>query len=177
MLRIPGSTNSKNNAMVKIVKKFDSKHKAEYPNVNPIIGSFCTYLADQEIKENRYRKLTEEQKTMTTKNVDNFSRNNKEGTIYCIEKLLQTSLPDYRKTCIWKILAPYLINTKGLSYDQSFMFIENWLNDCGKLCRLQFNPMTKIKQDLKAAIKTKYFPIGLYWFNTSKGREPFIDMD
>ena len=152
--------------MVKIIKKFDSKHKATPPNINLIIGSFCAYLADLEIKEDRYRKSIEQQIIIsTTKYTYNYVSNGSGGIIYWIEKLLQTPLPDYRKTCIWRILAPYLINTKRLSYDQAFTIIEKWLGGCSKLCRLQFNARTKIKQDLNTAIKTKYFPIGLAKLN------------
>jgi 3'-phosphoadenosine 5'-phosphosulfate sulfotransferase (PAPS reductase)/FAD synthetase len=35
-----------------------------------------------------------------------------------IEILLQTPIDDYRKNAIWRILAPYLINTKNLTYKE-----------------------------------------------------------
>ena len=52
MLRVPGSINSKNSVQVKIVKRFDQKTQS-IPNINLLIGSFCAYLADQQIKESR----------------------------------------------------------------------------------------------------------------------------
>lgn len=62
---------------------------------------------------------------------------------------------------MWKILAPYLINTRKLSYDESFVIMANWLDKCDKLHRLNFNSSLKIKENLNSAIKTGYFPTGL----------------
>jgi Primase X len=154
LLRVPGSINSKNNAQVKIVRELDKK--APLPNINLLIGSFYVYLKDQEIKESRYRNTIQQP-----------SWNNNGKSIYWIEKLLQTPLPDYRKSCIWRLLAPYLINVKGLSYDQSFSILAKWLDNCSKLGGLHFNSKLKIKQDLHNAIKTKYYPIGLAKLNST----------
>jgi Primase X len=148
MLRIPGSVNSKSNAQVKVVKEFDKT--APLPNINLLIGNFYVYLKDQQIKESGYRNRIEQP-----------SWNNNDKSVGWIEKLLQTPLPDFRKSCIWRILAPYLINVKGLSYDQTYNILANWLDNCGKLHRLDFNYRLKIKQDLRNAIKTKYYPFGL----------------
>jgi hypothetical protein len=147
LLRVPGSINSKNNAQVKIVKKFDDK--APRPNINLLIGSFYAYINDQQSKE----------QLSTFHNNANNSNNNK--CIHWIEKLLQTPLADHRKKCIWRILAPYLINVKKLSYEESFGILVDWLDKCSKVSRLFFNPRSKIKQDLNAAIKTRYYPISL----------------
>jgi hypothetical protein len=154
MLRIPGSINSKNNARVKVVKEFDKT--APLPNINLLIGSFYVYLKDQQIKESRCRNIIQQPSW----------NNNDSKSIGWIKKLLQTPLPDYRKSCIWRILAPYLINVKGLSYDESYNILASWLDNCGKLRRLQFNSKLKIKQDLHNAIKTKYYPIGLAKLNS-----------
>lgn len=148
MLRIPESINSKNNAQVKVAREFDKT--APLPNINLLIGSFYVYLKDQQIKESGY-----------TNKIQQHAHASNNKSIGWIEKLLQTPLPDYRKSCIWRILALYLINVKGLSYDQSFNILTNWLDNCGKLRRLHFNSRLKIKQDLCNAIKTKYYPIGL----------------
>ena len=116
-----------------------------------------------------YNRVVEQQSTPSFYSNSN-SNNNHQERIYWIEKLLETPLPDYRKNCIWRILAPYLISVKQLSYDQSFNIIANWwLDNCSKLRRLHFNPKLKIKQDLNNAIKSKskkrYFPIGLAKLN------------
>jgi hypothetical protein len=158
MLRVPGSINSKNNAQVTIIKKFDAK--ISRPNINLLIGSFCVYLKGQEIKESRYR-CAIQQSSSTIPSFRNNSCNYNEESIHWIEKLLQTPLPDHRRNCIWRILAPYVINVKKLSYDESFNIIANWLDKCSKLRRLHFNSKLKIRQDLNSAINTKYYPIGL----------------
>jgi len=84
-----------------------------------------------------------------------------------IEKLLETPISDHRKNCVWKILAPYLINVRKLSYDHSFVIISGWLDKCGKLRNLDFNYKLKIKQDLNNAIKSGYFPAGLAKLNST----------
>jgi hypothetical protein len=152
MLRVPGSINSKNNVQVKIVKRFDQKTQS-IPNINLLIGSFCAYLADQQIKQARYnyRAVGQQQSTSSFYNNNNSNSNNnhQENIIYWIEKLLQTPLPDYRRNCIWRILAPYLINERRLSYDQSFNILASWLDNCSKLRRLHFNSKSKIKTRLE----------------------------
>ncbi len=149
LLRITGSINSKNNAQVKLVSEFNNK--APLPNINLLIGSFYAYIRDQQSKEQSL--------ILHNGSYNNNSNNNK--CIHWIEKLLQTPLADHRKECIWRILAPYLINVKKLSYEESFAILIDWLDKCSKVHRLFFNPRSKIKQDLTDAIKTRYYPIGL----------------
>ena len=50
MLRVPGTYNSKNNAQVKIIKKWDNNR----PRITLLLGSFCAYLKDQKLKEQRF---------------------------------------------------------------------------------------------------------------------------
>jgi hypothetical protein len=153
LLRIPGSINSKNNAQVKIVNRFNGKTPT--PSINLLIGSFYAHISDQEIRKSRYKKA------ITQISFHNNNKNNDHKSIYWIEKLLQTPLADFRKKCIWRILAPYLINVRKLSYEESFGILVDWLEKCSKVRRLYFNPKLKIKQDLNGAIKARYYPIGL----------------
>jgi hypothetical protein len=62
---------------------------------------------------------------------------------------------------MWRILAPYLINIKKLSYDEAFTVIKDWLKGCGKMASLDFNANNRIKDNLKAAMKVGYLPISL----------------
>ena len=65
---------------------------------------------------------------------------NQDGnTIPWIEKLFQTPIDDYRKNTVFLILAPYLINTKKLSYDDALNVINSWLNKCDQSRRLDSN--------------------------------------
>jgi hypothetical protein len=72
---------------------------------------------------------------------------------------LKTPIPDHRKYCIWRILAPYLINVKHLSFDDSYEKIYQWLDRCNKLKELDFDPETKINNSLNRATNTGYLPI------------------
>jgi hypothetical protein len=65
----------------------------------------------------------------------------------------------YRKCCIWRILAPYLINVKRLSFEESFDRINQWLYKCNELEILDFDTNTKINGCLKNAVDIGYLPI------------------
>lgn len=69
-------------------------------------------------------------------------------TIQWIEKLMQTPISDYRKLTLWHIMAPYLLNKLGLSYDESISIMRGWLDKCDKLRKLDFNPNQRIKASL-----------------------------
>ena len=65
-------------------------------------------------------------------------------TITWIERLFHKPLDDFRKYCIWRVFAPYLINVRGLSRMESFDIIKSWLDKCDSVCRLDFNAEQKI---------------------------------
>ena len=71
-----------------------------------------------------------------------------------IEHLLQTPISDFRKLVIDLILAPYLINIKKLTYEESYTIIRNWLDKCNKLKRLdnKRNFESRINYELNKAI-------------------------
>jgi hypothetical protein len=68
-------------------------------------------------------------------------------------------LLEHRKYCIWRILAPYFINVKHLSFDSSYNKIYHWLYRCNELKELDFDPETKINDSLNRASNTGYLPI------------------
>ena len=70
-----------------------------------------------------------------------------------IEILLQTPIDDYRKNAIWRILAPYLINIKNLTYEESYNIIKEWLNKCNSMKPLDSYPSYYIKYNLNSAIR------------------------
>jgi hypothetical protein len=159
MVRIPGSYNSKcvqknNNVAdisseVKITQRWDG-HR---PKIKLLLGSFLAYLVDQKFKE-----IEHQQKQQFSKyRYDNS--NNSDTIIHWIEPLLQTPLCDHRKYCIWRILAPYLMNVRRLSYEECFMIMKNWLDKCNQVERLNFNAKAKIKEGLYGAQKKSHFPI------------------
>jgi hypothetical protein len=89
----------------------------------------------------------------------NSKLSRKKQSIDWIERLLRTPLPEHRKYCIWRILAPYFINIKHLSFDSSYDKIYQWLERCSRLKALDFDPATKINDSLNRAIDTGYLPI------------------
>jgi Primase X len=141
MLRIPGSFNSKNGSQVKIVSEWDGQR----PNINLLIGTFCAYLKDKSIKE---------QKLIVP------SASTAAHTIIWIEQLLCTPIDDQRKFVVWMILPQYLMNVKKLSYEQTSCIVNKWLDECDKLKRLDWAGVRqKVKEGFRAAEKG-FFPMG-----------------
>jgi hypothetical protein len=89
-----------------------------------------------------------------------LSENGNSSSILWIERLLQSPLPKFRKYCIWRILAPYLINVKHLSFEESFDIIDKWLDNCNEIEALDFDTHTKINDCLSGgAVNKGYLPI------------------
>lgn len=151
LLRIPGSINSKNNQPVTVLQKWDN-HRLE---INYLLAGFTRYIINE-----KYIELLETQKRKTTTSkylsVEDNNDNNK---IIWIERLLHTPLAEHRKYCIWRILTPYLLNKRKLSYQVSFSIIKQWLDNCSQLRRLDFNISQKINDGLNGACEG-YMPIG-----------------
>jgi hypothetical protein len=157
MLRVPGSINSKCGQQVRIVNKWNN----EYYNNSRVplfllLGSFLAYLVDQNLSTTTSRQIsttTQQYATATTTYTNN--------KITWIESLLQSPilLSDGRKYCLWRILAPYLMNVRKLQYEESFNIIKEWLDRCNQVRRLDFNPNTKLKETL--ARVGSYYPISL----------------
>jgi hypothetical protein len=153
MIRIPGSYNSKcmladgsqQCAEVKIIQRWNGYR----PKISLLLGSFYAYLVD--------RGITEFQRQKELKN-NNSIHNAK---ILWIEKLLQTPIDDYRKNAVSLIIAPYLINIKKLSYDNSLNIINSWLSKCGELKRLDQNFDYMIRYTLKYLTKNGHKPLKL----------------
>jgi hypothetical protein len=149
LLRIPGSFNSKNCNQVKIVQKWNGTSKVL---IDLLYSKFLAYLLDQE-RSNKGPKLGK-------KVIKTFlSENGNSSSILWIEKLLQTPLPKFRKYCIWRILAPYLINVRHLSFEESFDIIDKWLEKCNELEELDFDTATKVNDCINGAVNKGYLPI------------------
>jgi thioredoxin reductase (NADPH) len=83
-----------------------------------------------------------------------------------IETLLQIPISDHRKYALWRIVAPYLINIKKLSYEDAFSIIREWLDKCDKIKPLDFSVNNRITTNLDAATKGGYLPIGFSHLKT-----------
>jgi Primase X len=164
LLRIPGSYNSKNMSQVSIVQKWNGASKVA---LHLLYDKFLAYLIDQGSKVVKHHNnktltiLSENAKSayIARKNPRLLLR--KKQSIDWIEQLLQTPLSEHRKYCIWRILAPYFINVKHLSFDSSYDKIYQWLDMCNELRALDFDPGTKINDSLNTAINAGYLPISL----------------
>ena len=157
MLRIPGSHNSKcvqrNNGIpeltteVKIIQKWDGKR----PAINWVLRDLRRYLIQEKINnvvdERKRSRYSPAVKITSTKRL-------------WIEILLYTPIGDYRKNALRRIVAPYLINIKKLSYDDAFNVTKDWLYNCDKIIPLDFNSNAKIKDTLRAATCVGYLPMG-----------------
>ena len=160
MLRIPGSFNSKNYNQVQIVQKWNDASKVP---LHLLYSKFLAYLIDRGSKVIKH----DNNKTSTILSENSKSayvaRKNprllRKKSIDWIERLLQTPLPEHRKYCIWRIIAPYFINVRRLSFDDSYDKIYQWLDRCSELKELNFDPETKINDSLNRATNTGYLPI------------------
>ena len=130
LLRIPGSINSKYNKKVEIVQKWNGVR----PTIpREFIEEFRTYLIQKKIDEARQK-----QKILSMRNKNRHANNSKYINYYewIDTKILANSFEDCRKIIVDLILAPYLINIKKLSYDESYQIIRDWLDKCHDLKKL-----------------------------------------
>lgn len=159
LLRIPFSYNLKcisrgetiENSQIKIVQKWNGLR----PSIKYILRDFRTYLIDVKIKEELDRKKKQKTQSKSENSIEKIS---------WIEKLLQTPIIDYRKVVLWKILCPYLVNIRKLSYEESFNLLREWLDKCNSIREIEFNPNQKIKDNLKYV--GKFNPIGIQKLQT-----------
>jgi len=157
LLRIPFSLNSKfllneesvKRAQIKIIQKWDGKK----PSIKYLLRDFRRFLIDQKVKEvNNQRKI---EKRLVNKSIKNIN------TIFWIEKLLTIPIQDFRKNTVNLILAPYLVNIKQLSYQESFVILIVWLEKCDSLKKLDFNSKYLVKSALNTASQKGIPPMKL----------------
>ena len=140
LLRIPNSINSKYNKEVLVKQEWNGFR----PHVKLIIGNYLAYLVTKKQKE--------------AVNFTNTKyRIGSKHEIRWIEKLLQTSIVDHRKYCLWRILCPYLINIKKLSYEEAYLVLKEWLEKCSQIRNLDFSINSELKNRLKKV--NNFYPI------------------
>jgi len=161
MIRIPGSYNSKyaKDNLVKIIQKWDGYR----PPISLLLGTFHAYLVDQKIKEMKLQKRLEKRY--------GYGFASDTSKINWIENLLQTPIDDYRKNAVGLILAPYLINIKKISYEESFLILKDWLTKCNASTKLNDNFDYRIKYSLYTAIRKQRLPMK---FDTLKTKNPVL---
>jgi hypothetical protein len=177
LLRVPGSKNSKCKDMgldpeVKIIQKWNG-HR---PHYKLLFGRFYADLVGK--KNAQYV----ERSNSYSNQVRPISLT-KGGQIIIpsqfiyIEKILllqeQKPLDDYRKLVVGLILSRYLINIKGLNYEQAHKIIWNWLDKCAQLRRLEpsrsYFDRCVVKHQLNEAKNSGRLPMTL---STMKAKYP-----
>ena len=143
LVRVPGTFNSKNNEEVRIIQRWDGIR----PAIQKITTEFMSYLIQKRI--DKIREIEKEQKLRAKFANSPLNRYNNTNTIAWIEKLLQTPIDDYRKTCMWRILCPYLINIRKLTKEEASIILKDWLEKCDKKRRLDFNPQREVSSKLR----------------------------
>ena len=74
-------------------------------------------------------------------------------------KILRIQFEDYRKIIVNFILAPYLIVIKKLSFEESYQIINEWLQKCDLLRKLDFNTRSLVNTALTTAYKKQIPPM------------------
>ena len=171
LVRIPRTFNSKNGQQVKIIQKWDGKRANIWPLVRKFRCSQIQKQLDEIIAENNKNK----KKKIESKSISSRRRrhswstislttglSNSNNSIWWIENLVQISIDDYRRYCCWHILAPYFVNVRKLSEDESRIRMLNWLEKCGSEKRmLSFNAECIVRYNVRSALQSGYYPISL----------------
>jgi hypothetical protein len=145
LIRIPGTVNSKHDQEVRIVQTWDGLRAP----IQYLLMGYRTWLVAGKINDKR-----EEKRSCSS----SFGYV-KTDTIPWIEKLLTISLPDCRKYCTWRILAPYLINVRKHSDEEASYIIKEWLKRCNLIKRVSFEASSRIKYDIQNARRRGFYPI------------------
>jgi hypothetical protein len=154
LIRIPDTYNSKclnkglseEESRVKILQRWNGKRV----DIEPLVHEFRVWLTQQEINLIRNKKP----KSSIRKFDFKYSTNRKAHThnmsrFDWIEKLLQTPIEDHRKDCLWRIIGPYLLNVRKLSELEAAKMMQNWLDNCDSVRKLDFEPGLKIYSIIK----------------------------
>jgi hypothetical protein len=166
LLRVPGSINSKYDRKVTIVQKWN---EVRPPIPREFIEEFRTYLIQKKMDEN------EQRQKMLLKVKERQQNNQKSITCrnsyyeWIENKILANPFPDCRKIIVDLILAPYLLNIKKISYDDSYQKIREWLDKCNNLKKLDnYSNFVnyRIHQALKTAANKGIGPMNLYKIKT-----------
>ena len=167
LLRIPNSINGKciakeynlEDSRVKIIQKWNGYR----PSVKELLLDFQTCLIHKKIDERNQR-----QKIL---NMRNKNRNNNSSYVHYYEwidkNILANPFSDYRKIIINLILAPYLVVIKKLSYEECFQIINEWLQKCDLLRKLDFNIRDLVNSALATAQKKQIPPMSIITLKTN----------
>jgi len=143
LIRISGCYNSKllnrglskEESLIKIVQKWNG---IRIP-IQCLLKDFRRWIVQEE-----YNQRIESSQRRVLRSITR-----KSNTYPWIENLLQISLDDHRKYCIFHILVPYLVNVRGLSSEEVKKILGDWLSKCNKENPLNFNHVAEIERGIK----------------------------
>ena len=131
---------------VKVIQRWNGYR----PDYRLLIGSFYADLVGRHHHHDRQRTGTS-----TSISANNNINHNNNSTIPWIEKLLQTSIEDYRKHARDLILVPYLVVIKGITDEyQIYDIVMQWANKCAELKRLEPS-----RQEFAARIRSRIYQV------------------
>jgi hypothetical protein len=134
--------------------------------IEEFLEDFRTNLIQKKIDEHIHRQNIINRRKRNKNNYNDYSNYYQ----WIDKKILANPFPDCRKTIVDLILAPYLINIKKLSYEESYQIIRDWLDKCNSLQKLDnYRNFVeyRVSYALKnAASKPQIGPISLYKIKT-----------
>jgi Primase X len=125
LLRVPYTLNSKclemgmnkRESQVKIIQGCNNS-ATNLDDISLLLSGFYTYLVNKKISRNKGAII------------EALNKRRQNDSIYWIERLLQTGLPEHRKYVIRIVLVPYFINIKHLTKEDATNRINQWLSRC-----------------------------------------------
>jgi len=142
LLRVPNSLNTKHldeglHAEVRIMEPSQIPiTEMNLPKINSLITEFMTHLVDRDLRSEARSMLMNGRRKNTSEN----------NSIPYVEKLLGLQLTNHRKFAVSLILAPYFVNIKCFSENESFNRIRGWALKCNEMKNL--HPSVRFFEDL-----------------------------
>jgi hypothetical protein len=172
LLRIPHTLNSKcidwttgnyiKDPKVKIIQEFNS---LAIPTINnELLREFRLYLADKDIIKTKLEctKRSNQINRYSSYSLVNVNRTIPASYQWIEKRLLHTPVADHRKHTIDLVLAPFLIVTKHLSFEESYSIIKDWIVKCNSIEMLKPSIKyfdSKIKAAINNSIHSRISPI------------------
>lgn len=125
------------------------------PDVEKLLSQYYIYLRFKAAKEVRQQAKAEHKRR---KWIKKYGQNNN-NKIPWIERLLSTSLYDYRYYCVWRVLIPYMVSIKRLSREDVFNTTMSWLDKCASCRPIGFDAIKKVNDEIDKVIIEGFGPV------------------
>ncbi len=129
LIRIPYTINEKSQHLaIGIDPSWDMEKIAKYSIKGP--EEFPIRRIEY---SNEIRKAVKEIKLREPETRGSYRASSSGSSVEWIERLLQHPIPDGRHRILWHVIAPYLMNVKGLDLDQAFEVARDYFMKCNQL--------------------------------------------